>query len=74
VTFSLSEAATVRVQVQRRSGRRFRAVGAAKRLAGVAGANRTTLRRLAAGRYRVVVTAIDAAGNRSVKRLAFRVL
>jgi hypothetical protein len=30
-------------------------------------------KRLRPGRYRLVVTATDAAGNRTVRRLAFRV-
>jgi hypothetical protein len=73
--FRLSEAATVRVRVERRRGRRFRPATAAKRSAGEAGANRVKVatKRLRAGRYRLVVTAVDAAGNRSVKRLKFRV-
>jgi PKD domain-containing protein len=74
VRFSLSETATVRVRVERRSGRTLRALGAAKRIAGRAGKNSTRIGKLRAGRYRLVVIAIDAAGNRSVKRLAFRVV
>jgi PKD domain-containing protein len=73
VGFSLSEPAAVRVRVERRKGRAFRAAGAVKRIAGVAGRNATRIGRLRPGRYRLVVTAVDAAGNRSVKRLAFRV-
>ncbi|HEX8122398.1 MAG TPA: PKD domain-containing protein [Solirubrobacteraceae bacterium] len=73
VRFSLSESAAVKVRVERRAGRRFRGVGRAKRLAGAAGRNALRIRRLAPGRYRLVVTAVDAAGNRGVKRLAFRV-
>jgi hypothetical protein len=73
VRMSLSEAAAVVVKVQRRRGSRYRTVGTAKRLAGRAGANALRIAKLGPGRYRVVVAAVDAAGNRSVKRLAFRV-
>jgi hypothetical protein len=74
VRFSLSEPAAVTMRVQRRAGRRLRAVGRARRAAGRAGANRVALPRLKPGRYRVAVVATDAAGNRAVKRLAFRVM
>ncbi|HEX8205245.1 MAG TPA: PKD domain-containing protein, partial [Solirubrobacteraceae bacterium] len=74
--FRLSETATVRVKIQRRNGRKFRAAKAARRIAGKTGANavKVATKRLRPGRYRVVVTATDAAGNKSVKRLAFRVV
>jgi PKD repeat protein len=71
----LSEAATLGVRVERRSGTRFRAASTAKPVAGKAGANsvKVATKRLRPGRYRLVVTATDAAGNRTVRRLAFRV-
>jgi hypothetical protein len=73
VRLSLSEAAALVVKVERRRGARYRAVGKAMRIAGKAGANSARLAKLRPGRYRLVVTATDAAGNRSAKRLAFRV-
>jgi hypothetical protein len=80
--FRLSERARVIVTIERRgSNGRYRKVGA---LAGVRlGAGARTLRlsgklgraTLAPGRYRTVLVAIDAAGNRSkTARLAFRVV
>jgi hypothetical protein len=75
VRLSLSEAASVRVVIERRlPGRRarFRRVAALTK-AGKAGANRLALpaalaRRLrAGGRFRVTVVATDAAGNRSAR-------
>lgn len=72
--FSLSETASVVARVQRRVGRKFRAASAAKRLSGKAGRNAVKLAKLRPGRYRATVVAVDAAGNRSVKRLAFRVV
>ena len=76
VRVTLSEAAALTVRVEKQSGkRRFRAAGAAKRFTGKAGANtlKRAVRKLAPGRYRLVVTATDAAGNRTVKRVSFRV-
>ncbi|HEX8083929.1 MAG TPA: PKD domain-containing protein [Solirubrobacteraceae bacterium] len=73
VTFSLSEAGTVTVRIEKRRGVRTFRAAAAKKLAGRAGRNRVAIRRLRPGRYRAVVIATDAAGNRSVKRRAFRV-
>jgi hypothetical protein len=82
VSYRISEKAGVTVRVQRRlSGRRarFRTLGSVKRSA-VKGANRLRLsRRIRAklarpGRYRAVIVAVDAAGNRSARRAAgFRV-
>lgn len=65
----------MRIRVERRTGRKFRGAAATARLAGKAGANtvKVATRKLRRGSYRLVVTATDAAGNRSVKRLAFRV-
>jgi hypothetical protein len=85
VTFSLSEPARVTFRVERaRSGRRERGAWARLRgrldRAGRAGVNRVRFegrvgrRVLAAGRYRLVATARDAAGNRSAPaRAPFRI-
>jgi hypothetical protein len=62
----LSEAATVKVTVQRKQGRRYviaRTLSKPSR----AGANSVALR-LRAGHYRVLVDAVDLAGNRSSVR------
>ena len=80
--YTLSEGARVTMKIQRRlAGRptRYRAVGRLKRN-GVSGLNRTRFtgrigrRALRPGRYRVVITATDAAGNRSAPKSArFRI-
>jgi hypothetical protein len=81
--FRLSEAARVRITIQRVTGsgshRRYRAVARVTRT-GAAGANSTAFSRkvgrrlLHAGRYRAVARATDAAGNRSApRRAAFRI-
>jgi hypothetical protein len=70
--FTLSEPADVRIRIER--ARRHRRVGSLTRHDLPAGANtvrfrgRIGRRRLAAGRYRAVVTATDPAGNRSTPR------
>jgi hypothetical protein len=71
IGFRLSEAATVRLTIVRRlGGRRTKVVGTLRRRAH-AGANhiafsgRLGRRALRAGRYRLVLRATDAAGNRS---------
>jgi hypothetical protein len=76
--YTLSEAAKVTVKIQRVSTRRI--VGKLTR-SGVRGANtikfsgRIGRKALKAGRYRAVLTAIDAAGNRSsASRVSFRVV
>jgi DNA-binding beta-propeller fold protein YncE len=72
--FRLSEAATVRVVVQR--AKRRVTVGRPLVRSARAGVNRLAFgkRRLAAGRYRVRVVATDASGNRSAAKTArFRV-
>jgi PKD domain len=82
VRFRLSEAATVRFSVRRRSGGRRLGSFARRAAAGqssVRFAGRLRLRgrtvSLAPGRYRLALVATDAAGNRSAaRRLAFRVL
>lgn len=69
--FRLSEQATVRIAVRRRGGRK---VGVLRRAGLRAGAHtvpfsgRIRGRRLRPGRYLAVLTATDAAGNRSRKR------
>jgi hypothetical protein len=80
--YTLSENARVTVKVQRRlAGRhaRYRSLGKLSRNA-TQGANRTKLtRRIRVkarrpGRYRAVIAAVDAAGNRSARKVAtFRV-
>jgi hypothetical protein len=78
--FDLSEAAAVTVAIQRRKGKRWRAVGSLTR-PGQAGRNRIRFggrlrgRALRPGRYRAVLRATDAAGNRSAAaRVRFRVV
>ncbi len=72
VTFRLSEAARVTVTLERRAGRRWRAVRRLRHDA-VAGTNRIRLRaragaakRRARVRYRAVAQAVDVVGNRSL--------
>jgi hypothetical protein len=78
--YRLSEPARVVFTVERRVGRRFARVGAFAQRAG-AGANarrfsgRIGGRKLRPGRYRAILGATDAAGNRSrAKRAAFKVV
>jgi hypothetical protein len=82
VRFGLSEAASVRFTIRRRSG--GRAIGSFVRSAG-AGPNsvrfsgrlrvRGRTQSLAPGRYRMTLVATDAAGNRSLaRRVSFRVV
>jgi hypothetical protein len=78
--YTLSEAARVTVRIQRaRSGRRYVGVGTLRR-SGAKGANsirftgRIRTRALRPGRYRALISATDAAGNRSpLSRTAFRI-
>ena len=65
VRFRLSEKAGVRIKIKRRNGK----TRTLKRN-GKAGANSVRIKRLRPGRYRVTVTAKDAAGNRSAPKLA----
>jgi len=69
----LSEAAMLRIRVDRATNGQYRRVRTLKR-AGKAGQNALSLGRTpAAGRYRVTVVATDADGNRSApKRIRFR--
>jgi hypothetical protein len=79
LTFTLSAAATVNVALERRSGRRWRAVKGSVSLNLPAGAN--TLRftgrwrgkRLARGRYRLVLAPSGPSGAGQVVRVAFRI-
>jgi hypothetical protein len=78
--FKLSEAATARIAIQRKRGRKWKKIGTLKRRA-PAGPKRVKfsgrLRRkpLAAGRYRAVLVATDSAKNRSKpRRLGFTVV
>ena len=80
--YTLSEAAQVRLRIQRAlpgSHRRYRTVRTLKRT-GAKGPNRIRFARriggrsLRPGRYRAVIAATDAAGNRStLRRTRFRV-
>jgi subtilisin-like proprotein convertase family protein len=70
IRFSLSEPASVSLKIQRKTGQRFVTAGTLRH-AGRAGANRVRFtgrirrRALRRGRYRLIVGAIDAAGNRA---------
>ena len=77
--YTLSEAAQVRLRIQRALAGRYRTVRTLKR-AGATGPNRIRFARrigrrsLRPGRYRAVIVATDAAGNRStLRRTRFRV-
>ena len=78
--YKLSESARVALKIQRKRGTRYRTVGTLRRN-GVSGPNRIRFtgrigrRALRAGRYRAVIMATDAAGNRSApRRTSFQVL
>jgi hypothetical protein len=80
VRFVLSEPARVTFRVQRKVGLRWRTVRGVFRRAGHTGLNRLHFRgrigghRLAVGRYRLVVGAVDRLGARSiVRRAGFRI-
>jgi subtilisin-like proprotein convertase family protein len=70
IRFSLSEPAAVSLKIQRAKGRRFVTVGTLRRT-GRAGANRVAFtgrirhRALRRGSYRLIVSAVDVAGNRA---------
>jgi hypothetical protein len=72
--YRLSETATVKIEVARRSaGKRYRPAFTLKR-AGHTGANSARSRHLKAGVYRATIVARDAAGNKSRKLvLKFRI-
>jgi hypothetical protein len=77
--YTLSEAAQVRLRIQRALAGRYRTVRTLKR-SGAKGPNRIRFSRrigkrsLRPGRYRAVIVATDAAGNRStLRRTRFRV-
>jgi len=66
VSYDLSEAATVTLEIQRRrKGGKRRTVRTLTQ-AGAEGANNLLVKRLRRGRYRVLLTAVDGAGNESV--------
>ncbi len=73
ISYRLSEAATVRLRIEKKKNGRYVKVRALTST-GSAGKNTVALRRaLAAGRYRVVAVATDASGNKSAgKRFAIR--
>ncbi|MFL5843854.1 MAG: calcium-binding protein [Solirubrobacteraceae bacterium] len=62
----VDEAAVLTIRLQRRTAHGYRAVRRRSVTATVAGPLRVSLGRLAGGRYRVVVSGVDTAGNRSV--------
>jgi len=71
--FTLSAGATVHVRLERRVGRRWRAVRRSIALAGHSGANALRiparlLRGLPPGRYRATCVATDAGGHTSAAR------
>jgi subtilisin family serine protease len=75
LTLTLDEPATLRLSLRRRSGKAYRTVRTSRR---TLKSGRTTLtvvsKRPRAGRYRLVVTAVDASGNRAAAQtLAFKV-
>jgi hypothetical protein len=78
--FKLSEAARVRIAIQRKRGRKWKTVGTLKRRAStkpkrVPFSGRLRRKALALGRYRAVLVATDRTGNRSKpRRLGFRVV
>jgi len=78
--YTLSENARVVLKIKRKRGTRYRTVGMLRR-SGIRGINkirftgRIRRRALRAGRYRAVITATDAAGNRSAPSLTrFRIV
>jgi hypothetical protein len=78
--FRLSEAATARIAIQRKRGRKWKTLRTLKRRAPagpkrVPFSGRLRRKRLATGRYRAVLVAVDRAKNRSKpRRLGFRVV
>ncbi len=75
LTLTLDEPATVRLSLRRKSGKAYRTVrSSTRRLKKGRTAVMVTSKRLRAGRYRLVVNATDAAGNRARSRtVSFRV-
>jgi Ca2+-binding RTX toxin-like protein len=74
ISYKLSEPAAVKISVQRKAGRKWKAVRSLSQ-AGRAGLDVLSMkRRLVRGRYRITAVATDAAGNRSKPRaVSFRV-
>lgn len=78
--FKLSEAATARIAIQRKRGRKWRTLGTLKRKARAGNkrvpfSGRLRRKALTAGRYRAVLVATDRLKNRSKpRRLSFRVV
>jgi virginiamycin B lyase len=73
VRFTLSEGATVRIQVRRLAHGKRRLVRSVPARPMAAGAGRVRLRKLRPGRYVLRLSAKDAAGNATSARLRFRV-
>jgi hypothetical protein len=78
--YTVSETAHVVMKIQQKARIRYRTVGTLRR-SGLEGPNRIRFtgrigrRALRAGRYRAVLRAIDAAGNRSAPKVArFRIV
>jgi chitodextrinase len=74
-SYTLTEAATVRFTVERRTKGRWQLLSGSQTKASKAGKTTVTFKRkLTAGTYRLVAVATDAAGNRSsAKRAGFSV-
>lgn len=73
-SYRLSETATVRISLARKSRGRFRQVGRGFAGPGKQGLDKVALpraRKLAAGSYRLTVTATDAVGNKTVRSFGF---
>ena len=76
VSYNLSEPASTRFVLTKKAHRRFKRVGRAFTGSGTQGLNKINLpgaRRLAAGRYRLTLTATDPAGNTGVKAVGFSI-
>jgi hypothetical protein len=76
ISYRLSEAASVRLQLAKKVGRKFKAVRASFSGPGKAGPNRRGLPRakeLRSGTYRLSAAAVDAVGNTGVKTVTFRI-
>jgi hypothetical protein len=74
ISYSLSEASTVRLQLAKKKGHGFKPLGRAFSGPGKQGLNHRGLphaRRLGAGVYRLTLTATDVAGNTMVKKTVF---
>jgi Ca2+-binding RTX toxin-like protein len=75
ISYKLSESASVKFRVQRKSGPKWKTLRGSLSQNGAAGLNKKGFaRRLARGSYRLAAVATDTAGNRSKQRvISFRV-